>query len=33
MPVRKGTPMGAFGTQDFYGFDSCEVAYVTPGGS
>lgn len=32
MPVRKGTPMGGFGTEDFYAFDGWEVGYVTPGG-
>lgn len=32
MPVRKGTPMGGFGTEDFYAFDGWEVDYLTPGG-
>jgi hypothetical protein len=32
MPVRKGTPMGGFGSEHNYAFDGWEVGYITPGG-
>jgi hypothetical protein len=32
MPVRKGTPMGGFGSRHTYEFDGWEVGYITPGG-
>lgn len=31
MPVRKGTPMGGFGTEHFYEFDGWEVGYISAG--
>lgn len=31
MPVREGTPIGGFGSEDRYQFDGWEVGYINPG--